>query len=46
MADKPLKRARSEAELIAIRQRKTQIALVAINVCISALIALKTFAII
>lgn len=46
MADKPLKRARSEAELIALRQRKVQIRLVALNVFISALIALKTFAII
>ena len=39
----PLKEARSEAELTAIKQRNLQIVLVATNVVISALIALKTF---
>lgn len=42
----PKKYARSQAELIAIKQRKWQIVLVSTNVLISALIALKTFGII
>lgn len=45
-SSKPLKRARSQAELTAVKQRRTQIILVATNVLISALIALKTFGII
>lgn len=43
---KPLKPARSKAEVTAIKQRNVQIALVATNVCVSVLIALKTFDII
>jgi len=46
MSDKPLKPARSRAELQAIKQRNVQIALVATNVLISLLIALKTFGVI
>lgn len=44
--EKPLKFARSAAELHAIKQRNIQICLVATNVLLSALIALKTFGII
>lgn len=43
---KPLKPARSEAELIALSQRKWQIALTATNVLVGCLIALRTFGII
>lgn len=43
---KKLKYARSHAELVALRQRRIQICLVATNVMISALIALKSFGII
>lgn len=45
MSDKPLKAARSQAELQAIKQRNIQIALVATNVIITMLVALKTFGI-
>jgi hypothetical protein len=41
-----LKKARSEAELIALSQRKIQITLTATNVLVSCLIALKTFGLI
>lgn len=41
-----LKQARSQAELTAIKQRNIQICLVASNVAISILIALKTFGLI
>ena len=43
---KPLKHARSQAELTALRQRHIQICLVATNVLLSGLIALRTFGII
>ena len=43
---KPLKPARSQAELTALKQRRVQIFLVSTNVVISALIALKTFGLI
>jgi hypothetical protein len=43
---KELKHARSKAELYAIKQRNIQIALVGTNVCVSILIALKTFGVI
>lgn len=44
--EKPLKPARSQAEVIAVKQRNVQICLVASNVVVSILIALKTFNII
>ncbi len=43
MKDKPLKAARSQAELQAIKQRNIQIGLVATNVIVTLLVALKTF---
>lgn len=43
---KPLKAARSQAELTALSQRKIQIVLSCTNIFISALIALKAFGII
>ncbi len=43
MSEKKLKQARSQAELQAVKQRNIQIALVATNVFVSVLIALKTF---
>lgn len=46
MTDKPLRHARSQAELQAIKQRNIQIVLVATNVAITALVALKTFGLI
>ena len=43
--DKPLKPARSEAELTALKQRNLQIALVATNVIIGCLTVLKVYGI-
>lgn len=40
---KPLKPARSQAELQAVKQRNIQIILVATNVIVTSLVALKTF---
>jgi hypothetical protein len=42
---KPKKYARSEAELIALKQRRIQIVLTAANVCASVLTLLKVFGI-
>lgn len=44
--EKPLKHARSQAELTRVKQGKTLIFLNCLNVCIGCLIALKTFGLI